>query len=163
MTSREGALAALAVLLGIGWASTSLILTDAEQPHQPSTIRILKTQEGFRGLPYDDGAGHPTIGYGTLLPISEDEGEWLLQHRLEATETEIAARWQPYADQPEHVKQALCLMAYQLGVEGELQFKKMLACLEKGDTRCAAREAMDSQWEHQTPKRVALVAALLER
>ena len=82
---------------------------------------------------------------------------------LAKTEQELAARWEPYVVQPEHVKQALTLMAYQLGVEGELQFKKMLACLERGDTRCAAREATDSQWEHQTPKRVAVVRALLLR
>ena len=76
-------------------------------------------------------------------------------------EHELAARWAPYKDQPEHIKQALSLMAYQLGVEGELMFKRMLACLEQGDTRCAAREALDSQWEHQTPGRAHTVAALL--
>ena len=54
-------------------------------------------------------------------------------------------------------------MAYQLGIEGELQFKKMLACLERDDTQCAAREALDSRWEHQTPGRAHTVAALFLR
>ena len=31
-------------------------------------------------------------------------------------------------------------------------FTKMLACLEAGDTQCAAREALDSQWSEETPR-----------
>ena len=160
MTRREWTLAALVFVLGFGWAYTYLY-PPAETEHMPATIRILKQQEGFRGEPYKDSAGNFTIGYGTKTPITEDEGEWLLLHRVAKTEQELAARWEPYVVQPEHVKQALTLMGYQLGIEGELQFKKMLACLERDDTQCAAREALDSQWEHQTPKRVAVVRALL--
>ena len=165
MTRREGILATLAVLLGLGWASTLNLpsAAEVEPAHMPSTIRILKRQEGFRGEPYKDQAGNLTIGYGTKIPIDEAEGLLLLNSRLAGAEEALAVRWHPYRDQPEHVKQALCLMAYQLGVEGELQFKKMLACLERGDTHCAAREAMASEWQHQTPQRVAVVAALLER
>ena len=161
MTRREWVLATLCVLLGLGWASTSLLLTGAEQPHTQSTLDILKQQEGFRGEPYQDGNGNWTIGYGTKLPLAENEGDLLLNKRLADTEAQLQARWKPYSDQPENVKQALSLMAYQLGVDGELQFKKMLACLERSDTRCAAREAMDSQWEHQTPRRVDAVVAIL--
>ena len=58
------------------------------------------------------------------------------------------------------IKQALSLMAYQLGVSGELQFKKMLGCLEQDDTQCAARAALNSKWAHQTPGRADTVAAL---
>ena len=93
-------------------------------------------------------------------PSKKGNGCWCIE--LGKTEHETwPPAGQPYVVQPEHVKQALTLMAYQLGVEGELQFKKMLACLASDDTRCAAREAMDSAWEEQTPKRVAIVRALL--
>ena len=164
MTKRECALATLAVLLGLGWASTSYLQpAETEPAHRPATVRILKQQEGFRGEPYQDSRGNPTIGYGTKLPLSEDEAGQILVHRLAGTERQLAARWQPYQHQPEHVKQALVLMAYQLGVEGELQFKNMLTAIDHGDYHEAARQAMDSQWEHQTPQRVAVVAALLER
>lgn len=164
MSDREWALAVLAVLLGIGWASTSLYFsTDAEQPHQASTIRILKRQEGFRGETYNDQRGTATIGFGTKLPLSEHEGELLLSYRLDRTETDLAARWELYHRQPEHVKQALTLMAYQLGVSGELGFHKMFACLERRDTSCAAREALNSRWAEQTPERARFVAMLLER
>ena len=146
---------------GLGWAAF-LRYGDLDPPHMASTMRILQAQEGFRGDCYPD-AGGQSVGYGTHLPLTAAEGELLLVHRLGKTEHDLAARWIPYADQPEHVKQALSLMAYQLGIEGELQFKKMLACLERDDTQCAAREALDSQWEHQTPGRAHTVAALFLR
>ena len=154
---------ALALGLGVGLGWTAFLrYGDLEPPHMDSTVRMLKMQEGFRGLPYPD-AGGQSVGYGTHFPLSPAEAEMLLVSRLGRTEHELAARWGPYKDQPEHIKQALSLMAYQLGVAGELMFKKMLACLAQGDTRCAAREALDSQWEHQTPGRAHTVAALLER
>ena len=154
---------ALALGLGIGWGWTAFLRwNDLEPPHMDSTIRILKMQEGFRGNPYPD-AGGQSVGYGIRLPLTEAEGELLLEHRLYRTERDLAARWAPYEDQPEHIKQALSLMAYQLGVAGELMFKKMLGCLERKDTRCAAREALDSKWAEQTHDRAKLVAMLLQR
>ena len=154
---------ALALGLGVGLGWTAFLrYGDLEPPHIESTIRILKTQEGFKGNPYPD-AGGQSVGYGIRLPLTEAEGELLLGHRLYRTERDLAARWAPYKDQVERIKQALSLMAYQLGVSGELKFKKMLACLERDDTQCAAREALDSLWEHQTPGRAHMVAALFLR
>lgn len=158
MTKREHIFAGIAA---VGVALGGATLYQPEPEHMPATIRILKAQEGFKGEPYPD-AGGQSVGYGTHLPLTAAEGELLLAHRLVEVEHALAARWAPYADQPEHIKQALSLMGYQLGVSGELMFKKMFACLERDDTRCAAREVMDSRWNEQTPKRVAMVAALLE-
>ena len=154
---------ALALGLGIGWGWTAFLRwNDYDPPHQASTIRILKMQEGFKGNPYPD-AGGQSVGYGTHLPLIPAEGRLLLVHRMSHVEHDLAARWAPYAEQPEHIKQALTLMAYQLGVEGELMFKKMFAALERGDRAQAAREVLDSKWAQQTPNRVAVVAALLGR
>ena len=125
-------------------------------------MRILKTQEGFRGQPYQDQLGHATIGYGTRLPLSEAEATLLLEYRLDRARAELMSRWQPFERQPHHVRQALLLMAYQLGVAGELRFTKMLAALEAGDIATAVAELHDSKWDHQTPLRTAAVAALLE-
>ena len=157
MTPREQ-LFTLAAAIGL--AIGGLSLWEVEEPHTPATIATLRALEGFNGDCYPD-AGGQSVGYGTHLPLTKAEGELLLAHRLGETERGLAARWKPYQDQPEHVKQALSLMAYQLGVEGELQFKRMLGCLEQDDTHCAAREALDSKWHRQTPGRAEYVAALL--
>ena len=47
-----------------------------------SAVPAIKEAEGFRGEPYDDTTGNPTIGYGTKLPLTEAEGELLLRYRL---------------------------------------------------------------------------------
>ena len=148
----------LGIGIALGWCAF-LRWGDLESSPQSSAIRILKEQEGFRGNPYPD-AGGQSIGYGTHLPLTPAEGELLLVSRLGKLEHDLAARWVPYEDQPEHIQQALSLMVYQLGVSGELQFKKMLGCLEQDDTQCAARAALNSKWAHQTPGRADTVAAL---
>ena len=52
-------------------------------------------------------------------------------------------------------------MAYQMGVPGLLRFKKMLSALEAGDWKTAEKEALDSLWARQTPRRAREVASLL--
>ena len=47
-----------------------------------AAVPAIKEAEGFRGEPYDDTRGNPTIGYGTKLPLTEAEGELLLRYRL---------------------------------------------------------------------------------
>ena len=111
---------ALALGLGIGLGWTAFLRwRDLDPPHQASTVRILKAQEGFRGDCYPD-AGGQSIGYGIHLPLTPAEGSLLLVNRLSHVESQLAARWAPYKDQPEHIKQALSLMAYQLGVDGRI-------------------------------------------
>ena len=49
-----------------------------------AAVPAIMAAEGFRGQPYDDTRGNPTIGYGTKLPLTRAEGELLLRHRLGA-------------------------------------------------------------------------------
>ena len=44
-------------------------------------------------------------------------------------------------------------MAYQIGVNGLLKFKKMISAIEFGDWEEAERQALDSKWAKQTPAR----------
>ena len=60
----------------------------------------------------------------------------------------------------ESAQRALANMCFQLGLNGLLAFKKMLACLEAHDYAGARREALDSTWATQTPNRAAHVTAL---
>ena len=137
--------------------STSPVLTE-------DRLRHLRDAEGFRGMPYDDSLGKPTIGVGTLLPITPDEGELLAACRQVDTADEVHDACSRVDAQvmalPPDVWDCLYDMAYQLGVPKLMQFRKMWAAIERKDWKAAADEALDSKWARQTPKRAEHVAAV---
>ena len=119
-------------------------------------IEDIKEEEGFRGIPYNDHLGYPTVGYGTRLPLTEEEAELLLKHRLEKMQKELNRRIkESYGNValPDEVWEILDHMAYQMGVSGVMGFKKMLGAIIKGNYRLASQEGMDSRWANQTPNR----------
>ena len=153
-------LVAAGLLLGIvGDESLRAIWPDdTTAPHEESTIRILKTQEGFRGMPYADSGGL-SLGYGTRLPLVDAEGDLLLKFRLGKVEDGIRKSWKPYDSQNEHVKQALCIMGYELGINGVLEFRKTLQLLADGQYEAAVKEALNSAWGKEVPDRARMVTA----
>ena len=119
-------------------------------------IEDIKEEEGFRGIPYNDHLGYPTVGYGTRLPLTEEEAELLLKHRLHNMQKELNRRIkESYGSValPDEVWEILDHMAYQMGVSGVMGFKKMLGAIIKGNYRLASQEGMDSRWANQTPNR----------
>ena len=92
----------------------------------------LKRDEGFKGVPYDDTEGQPTIGYGTLLPLTMEEGTILLEHRLRAVIAELHTE-SVYGQLPYSVQRAMGNMAYNLGVPKLKSFKRMWAALYAGE------------------------------
>ena len=124
-------------------------------------IDSLKQEEGFDGMPYEDTLGIPTIGYGTKLPLTEEEAELLLKHRLDKKILEISEKEPFFLDLPQKAQEVIANMAYQLGVGGVLKFKKMWAALKKGDYQKAADEMLDSKWAKQTPNRAKRLAEIM--
>lgn len=124
-------------------------------------IETLKVAEGFRGAPYDDHLGIPTIGYGTKLPLSAQEAELLLRARLAKFQRTLTDRAPMLTDLSQARQNALFEMAYQLGVNGCLNFRRMWAAIETDDFDTAAREMLDSRWAHQTPNRAQRLAAIM--
>ena len=127
----------------------------------------LKNDEGWEPSAYKDSLGYLTIGYGFLIDdrkggeiprhIAED---WLRYAAMIRWNTLVSAK--PWLnDQPEDVQRAVANMAYQLGVNGVLNFKKMIAQLEVGNRDMAALEALDSKWAGQTPNRAKRVTDLM--
>lgn len=55
-------------------------------------LEMLKGFEGFRGLPYEDSAGHLTIGYGHRLPLTKGEAEVLLRYKVKPYQTAVEER-----------------------------------------------------------------------
>ena len=116
-------------------------------------VNDIKKDEGFRGNPYNDSRGLPTIGYGTLLPISKVEGELLLKHRLELIIQELINNKPFVVDLNEEAQSIIYNMAYNLGVPRLLKFKKMWKALENYDYTEASKEMKDSRWYHQVGNR----------
>jgi len=125
-------------------------------------INNIKRHEGFKGIPYIDTEGHSTIGYGTKLPITEEEGELLLKHRLNKFENELKNKWNAYSTLPKDVQEMCLEMVYQMGINGFLKFKKMIKALEEKDYDKAYAEGIDSLWYYQTPNRAVKVLSVLK-
>ena len=124
-------------------------------------IGTIKKHEGFRGMPYKDKLGIPTIGYGTKLPLTEEEAEMLLQHRLDKKILELSDKEPFYLELPQKAQEVIANMAYQMGVNGVLKFKKMWKALKNGDFQKAADEMLDSRWAKQTPNRARELAEIM--
>ena len=124
-------------------------------------LKTLKFEEGFSGEPYNDSLGKPTIGYGTLLPLTQRESEVLLEIRLKKKIKDIKSKI-PFWNSLSVIQQdGLVLMSYQLGVGGVLNFKKMLKAVKECNSNKIYVEAMDSRWAKQTPSRARRVAKML--
>jgi len=132
-----------------------------------SIVDDLKRDEGWNQHVYLDHLGFQTIGIGFLVDARRGGGlpwpvaEHWLAYLLDKIEADLDSRLPWWKAQPEDVKRALLNMAYQLGVNGLLKFKRTLAMLQVGDRAGAAREALDSTWAKQTPARAARVAGLI--
>ena len=130
-------------------------------------INDLKSDEGWVPHAYQDHLGFWTIGFGFLiderrggeLPVEIAE-EWLTYAAIKRWD-ELLADLPWLNDLPEDVQRGLANMAYQLGVNGVQNFKKMLGALQIGDQILAAKHALDSKWAVQTPKRAKRVTGLI--
>lgn len=123
----------------------------------------LLRDEGMRLKPYLDTVGVETIGVGRNLRdvgITEEEALYLLGNDIAKITARLDAELPWWKSRSEPVQRAMANMCFQLGLNGLLAFKRMLACLQAGDYAGATREALDSAWAKQTPNRAAHVTAL---
>ena len=125
--------------------------------------------EGVVKHAYQDHLGFWTIGVGRLIDerrgggLSDDEVEYLLDNdikRIHGALYDNLNFWDTLSDTQQ---QALCNMAFQLGVNGLLSFQNTLSLMAAGKYEEAAAEALKSKWARQTPNRAREVAAMLAR
>ena len=118
------------------------------------TVAQLKSDEGYRQNMYQCSADKTTIGYGFNLEVglTEDESDVLLRYKLSKLKRQLGEyKW--YRLLNDARKGVAINMVYQLGLNGVLKFKNMIAAIEEGDYDKAAVEMMDSKWFDQTPNR----------
>ena len=116
-------------------------------------VTSIKEHEGFVNHVYKDSLGYDTIGYGTLLPITQLEATLILRSRLNSKIKELNERQPIYKTLPEEAQAIVAGMAYQLGVTGLLKFKKTWGYLEDHEFKKASVEMLSSLWAAQTPNR----------
>ena len=134
--------------------------------------------EGLRLKPYKCTADKWTIGVGRNLeanPLTQKEMLMILQAR--GITEEIAMDWledkirrvkrqlanyEWYTSQSEIRRRVLIDMAFNLGVNGLLTFKRMIQALEAEDYEWAAREMLDSKWATQVHGRADRLAMMME-
>ncbi len=122
----------------------------------------IKQCEGLRLLPYTDTTGHLTIGYGHNLTqgITQEIAEFIFQCDYKRVVSELGHfNW--YIKQPQHVKDALANMCFNLGLAGLLGFHGLISALEKGDRTAASQAALNSLWAKQVGQRAKDVAVML--
>jgi lysozyme len=128
-------------------------------------IDRLKRFEGFRRYAYECSEGKLTIGYGTMIErgghgVPERIAELLLiDYAEQLTKRFDELEWFQSLDQTR--REAVIEMAYQMGYDGVLGFKRMIAAIKAEDWGRVHKEALDSRWAKQTPARAGDVAERL--
>jgi lysozyme len=132
-----------------------------------AVLDMIKKDEGWVSHAYQDHLGFWTIGYGFLIDqrrgggIPKEVAEYWLQHIVHGIVNDLSKRLSFFQDLPDAIQQCLVNMAYQLGTNGLLSFRKMMAALENGNYQQAAIEALDSRWAQQTPNRANRIAVII--
>lgn len=125
-------------------------------------VNLIEKEEGWRDTPYYCKERYPTVGYGFKLAdkdaplpkfkLPKAAGDaWLATLLAELNIKLMAYDWYVALNTPRRA--IIMSMAYQLGLDGLLKFKKMIKAISSDLYYEAAREMLDSLWAKQTPER----------
>lgn len=120
----------------------------------------LGLDEGKKATVYKDSRGYWTIGIGILVDeripgagLREHEIQYIFNSRVDEVINEVGRRI-PWFYKLDEARQGVLLnMAFQMGVDGLLKFKRTLEYVRVGDYKTAAAGMLVSLWFSQTPKR----------
>ena len=117
--------------------------------------------EGLRLTVYDCPAGYKTIGVGRNIEqkgITEDEALYLLGNDIEYFTEQLEENLIGFQELSENKKAVLVNMAFNLGVNGLLKFKNMLAAITEERWEDASAEMLNSRWADQVGNRAIELA-----
>lgn len=131
-------------------------------------LQQLRVEEDVVPHAYQDHLGFWTIGVGRLIDkrkgggLSDDEIDYLLNNDVTRIEAALDKHlpWARTLDEPRRA--VLINMAFQMGVEGLLQFKRTLAAIRDEHYPQAAAFMLESLWAKQTPQRARRMARQME-
>jgi lysozyme len=116
---------------------------------------------------YPDHLGFLTLGVGRLVDprkgggISVEESRYLLRNDTRKRLASLAERFPWFAAIDPVRQQVILCMAFQLGVDGIAEFKRMVAALKIRDYNTASLEMLDSDWHTDTPRRCERMAKIM--
>lgn len=126
----------------------------------PQLRETLIKDEGWKNNVYRDTLNNATWGVGFLLAngFYDEEINFCLDFRIKKVISELFQElpWAEFLDEVR--KNALTNMAYNLGVERLLTFKKLIKALELQDWNQAYLECLNSVWHSQLPSRSLRIA-----
>lgn len=129
---------------------------------------LIKRQEGFRHFVYKCPAGRYTIGYGRNIDvaggkgISEEEAKMLLRNDIHSIQEKMLDMFFFYPMLDYTRQTVLISMAYNLGFNGLVKFRRMLKAIAQNDFAKAAEEMLDSKWAEQVPNRVLELSKMMQ-
>lgn len=127
-------------------------------------IRQIELHEGIRLKPYRCTAGKLTIGVGRNL---EDRGITLAEARMLLANDLTDVRngllnALPWVGNLDEVRQRVLIdMAFNLGLQGLLQFERTLGAVKAGEYQRAATMMLQSRWAKQVGQRAERLARMM--
>ena len=124
----------------------------------------LVMDEGLRLKPYRCPAGKLTIGVGRNLDdrgITKPESMFLLGDDVDECWAQLCKALPWLTSAPEPVQEALVNMAFNLGMNGLLGFKRTIALIQTGQYVQAADAMLASRWALQVGDRARRLADMV--
>lgn len=125
---------------------------------------LLLAEESYRQFPYVDTTSHLTIGIGRNLTsrgISMPEALFLLENDISYFTDKLREYIREFDSLDENRQCVLISMCFNLGVQGFLNFTKMIAAIDDGNFDLAASEMLQSTWASQVPGRVHALSSII--
>lgn len=141
-------------------------------PTDPLLLQELRRDEGVRYVPYLDSVGIKTVGVGHNLeahpleltyPLTDEQVNQILADDLVRVFSGLDRKigwWRNLSCARQRV---LANMAFNLGVDGLLEFRRMILAVDRGHYDQAAREMLNSKWAKQVFNRAIRLAEMMAK
>lgn len=133
-------------------------------PEQRQLLDQLTLHEGRKAFPYKDTVGKLTIGVGrnlTDVGLSPDEIDYLLVNDIKKVEDGLD-KLIPWWRNLDVIRQRVLIdMAFNMGIQGLMQFKNTLNFIKTGQYAKAADNMLLSLWAKQVKGRADRLANMM--
>lgn len=139
----------------------------------PQGVSQLKTDEGCVLTSYPDplsgddpwtiGYGHTSSGIHEGMTVDQDQAEAWLASDITKAESGLGVALPWLGALADFRQDVLTNMAFNMGVQGVLNFHHMLAAMQAQDWPAAAAQMLSSKWATQVKGRANRLADVMER